>query len=247
MRGEELRKKRRRTVKSALLASAALMVGIQGPALAEEPSFVGKWYVDNATECKKRAQDSAELVEYTSREVLGPELRCRIRSVARRGSKTELNLRCDGEGETSTQREVVEVLGNEMVVTHRGGGRVIRDAYKRCEPNPAKNSGPPRMRVGECLETQVQSTSDRFGGPLSNPPSQDGTSVRFENRLGQVSYQFEAAIARSRAGDRVQICLKSLPRDCPPGDERGKVYRTTNLRTGETWVLPDSQHSCGGA
>ena len=26
-----------------------------------------------------------------------------------------------------------------------------------------------------------------------------------------------------------------------------KVYRATNLRTGESWEAPDSQHSCGGA
>jgi hypothetical protein len=30
-------------------------------------------------------------------------------------------------------------------------------------------------------------------------------------------------------------------------DERGSVYFTHNLRTGENWVLPVDQHSCGGA
>jgi hypothetical protein len=139
-------------MKSALLASAALILGLQAHALAAEPSYVGKWYVDSAAECQKRAQESAELVEYTRREVLGPEIRCRIRSAAARGSKTELSLRCEGERQASTQREVVEVLGDEMVVTHRGAGRLISDAYKRCAPKPTANKIPPRMSVGQCLE-----------------------------------------------------------------------------------------------
>ena len=31
------------------------------------------------------------------------------------------------------------------------------------------------------------------------------------------------------------------------GDQRGRIYQARNLRTGGTWTLPDSQHSCGGA
>jgi hypothetical protein len=45
----------------------------------------------------------------------------------------------------------------------------------------------------------------------------------------------------------VRICLVSLPQNCPPGDTRGRIYKTTNLRTRQSWTLPDSEHSCGGA
>jgi hypothetical protein len=38
-----------------------------------------------------------------------------------------------------------------------------------------------------------------------------------------------------------------LPTNCPPGDHRGKLYTTTNLRTEEAWTLPDAEHGCGGA
>ena len=31
------------------------------------------------------------------------------------------------------------------------------------------------------------------------------------------------------------------------GDNRGKIYTTTNLRTLDSWTLTDSEHSCGGA
>ncbi len=62
-----------------------------------------------------------------------------------------------------------------------------------------------------------------------------------------MSYDKVQEIIRSRVGDPVLMCLVEIPQDCPPGDDRGKIYTTTNLRTQESWTLPDSQHSCGGA
>jgi hypothetical protein len=38
-----------------------------------------------------------------------------------------------------------------------------------------------------------------------------------------------------------------LPKNCPPGDNRGIIYRGRNLRTHEVWRAPDSEHACGGA
>jgi len=55
------------------------------------------------------------------------------------------------------------------------------------------------------------------------------------------------AIARSRVGDKVVMCVTRLPDHCPPGDFRGVVYKTRDLRTGENWEEGDSVHSCGGA
>jgi hypothetical protein len=74
-----------------------------------------------------------------------------------------------------------------------------------------------------------------------------GTSVFFENGGGQVSYDRVSAIVSSKKGDHVLVCLVFIPSNCPAGDDRGKIYTTTNLRTLESWTLPDSQHSCGGA
>jgi hypothetical protein len=54
-------------------------------------------------------------------------------------------------------------------------------------------------------------------------------------------------VDESRPGDRVSMCLVSIPKDCPPGDDRGRTYKATNKRTGHTWTLPDSEHMCGGA
>jgi hypothetical protein len=95
--------------------------------------------------------------------------------------------------------------------------------------------------VGGCSETVIKDIGHR----LENPDS--GTVVQYANGLIQISYDIIAAVHRSKVGDKAKVCLISVPQHCPPGDDRGKIYRATNLRTGESWEAPDSQHSCGGA
>ena len=70
---------------------------------------------------------------------------------------------------------------------------------------------------------------------------------RFANGGYQVSYDTVPEIEESKKGDKVRMCLVSAPQDCPQGDARGKIYRTTNQRTKKSWKLPDSEHACGGA
>ena len=78
--------------------------------------------------------------------------------------------------------------------------------------------------------------SGYFGGPGAD-----------RNGDYQVSYDEFEEISRSRVGDRVRICLLALPYPCPPNDHRGYRCTSTNLKTGESWTLPDSPHMCGGA
>jgi hypothetical protein len=87
-----------------------------------------------------------------------------------------------------------------------------------------------------------------IGGRLEGDTDfSSGTSVFYENGGSQVSYEKVTAIVNSRKGDHVLICLVFIPSNCPQGDSRGKIYTTTNLRTLESWTLPDTEHSCGGA
>ena len=109
----------------------------------------------------------------------------------------------------------------------------VRLDQARAEALPAE--------VGECSETTIEDIGYRLGDPDS------GSAISYANGGVQVSYDMIPEIHRSRAGDEVKLCLVSVPEDCPPGDDRGKVYSATNLRTGESWKAPDSQHSCGGA
>lgn len=103
-------------------------------------------------------------------------------------------------------------------------------------------------RVGECAETTITKLSERLeDGTTGRPIPGSGSAVSFANRGYQVSYEEEPGIQHSRRGDRVRMCLVKLPEGCPRGDRRGRIYTTANLRTNESWTLPDSEHSCGGA
>ncbi len=96
--------------------------------------------------------------------------------------------------------------------------------------------------VGQCAETSVLDVETR----LENTPG-SGSAIKYANGGYQVSYDQVPAIDSSQPGDRIQLCLASVPQNCPPGDDRGKVYHAVNRRTGDEWDAPDSEHSCGGA
>lgn len=98
------------------------------------------------------------------------------------------------------------------------------------------------MRIGDCVHTSISEKSSRLEGL---PDS--GSAVSFSNGGYQVDYAVVPAIQKSRVGDPVRMCLVSVKNDCPPGDDRGHIYQTTNLRTRSSWTLPDDEHLCGGA
>lgn len=99
-----------------------------------------------------------------------------------------------------------------------------------------------RLRLHQCVTTRIETLGSRLEGA---PDS--GSFVAYANGVVGVSYETLRAIKGSRVGDPIRLCLKSLPEDCPKGDERGKLYTARNLRTGAQWELPDSEHMCGGA
>lgn len=105
----------------------------------------------------------------------------------------------------------------------------------------AHAAGPP-TRIGGCTKTNVKRITTRL---VDTPGS--GSAVYLTNGGFQVSYDTVPSVDGSRPGDPVRMCLVWMPKDCPPGDDRGKVYKTTNLRTNRSWELPDSHHQCGGA
>ena len=112
-------------------------------------------------------------------------------------------------------------------------------------------SGVPE-RVGTCSRTKIKAIGTRFHDrPMVIPPKdytqEEGTTIQYANGGVQVSYEFNPDVAASRIGDQVVFCLVSIPQNCPPGDDRGKVYSATNLRNQRSWIMPATQHSCGGA
>jgi hypothetical protein len=102
-------------------------------------------------------------------------------------------------------------------------------------------------KVGECMDTTITSITDRYGEDLSaraKKGSDPGTLIRFSNSGVQVSLKRENAIVHSQIFDKVNMCLVEVPKECP-NELRGRVYRTTNLRTKETWSLANDIRSCG--
>ncbi len=102
-------------------------------------------------------------------------------------------------------------------------------------------------KVGECAETTITSITDRYGDDLAARPKKGadpGTIVRFSNSGVQVSLKRENSIVKSQVFDKVNMCLVEVPKECPK-DLRGRVYRTMNLRTKETWSLANDIKSCG--
>jgi hypothetical protein len=115
-------------------------------------------------------------------------------------------------------------------------------------PNTERISKMPN-KVGECADTTITSITDRYGEDLTARPKKGadpGTIVRFSNSGAQVSMHRENSIVHSQVFDKVNMCLVQVPADCP-NDIRGRVYRTTNLRTRESWSLANDVKSCGGA
>ena len=100
--------------------------------------------------------------------------------------------------------------------------------------------------VGQCQTTAIIDISDRFSNDIGAAPDA-GSAVTFRNGGANVSYDKVGAVLRSRVGDAVNFCLSSIPKNCPAGDDRGRFYTVQNMRSGESWTLPDSQHMCGGA
>jgi hypothetical protein len=104
------------------------------------------------------------------------------------------------------------------------------------------HAAPLPTRVGACSTTTVKRIETRLEGMPNS-----GSAISYANGGYQVSYETMPAMKASRPGDQVRLCLVSIPKHCPPGDARGRIYRATNLRSRRTWTAPDAEHGCGGA
>lgn len=110
-------------------------------------------------------------------------------------------------------------------------------------PAYASRAAKPPTAVGGCSDTFVAEVAGRL-----QDLEDSGTSVRLTNGINLVSYDIVQAAKSSKPGDKVQLCLKSVPQNCPPRDtERGKIYTVLNYRTRQSFEMPNSEHMCGGA
>ena len=97
--------------------------------------------------------------------------------------------------------------------------------------------------VGQCAETAI---AELGVNPTGAPGG--GSTIRYANGGMQISFDKLDELETARIGDPIRICLIFQAKDCQPGDERGRVYRATNLRTGLSWEAPNTlMHNCAGA
>jgi uncharacterized protein len=115
------------------------------------------------------------------------------------------------------------------------------------EPKGANQPLP--AAIGQCAVTHIATLTTRFGDdPLATASADGGAAATFVNGGSAVSYERDPGLAASTVGDPAVLCLMSIPRDCPEGDLRGRVYYGVDLNFESAWwVLPDSEHLCGGA
>jgi hypothetical protein len=109
-------------------------------------------------------------------------------------------------------------------------------------PALAAPASPSLARVGQCVTTRIKLIGTRLEGVADS-----GDAIEYANGIWGMSYEQDPALRTARKGDPVKLCLTSLPKNCPKGDDRGKTYRAADLRTHKSWEMPDSEHMCGGA
>jgi len=97
-------------------------------------------------------------------------------------------------------------------------------------------------QVGQCTLTKIKQIGTRLDGVANS-----GDAVSFVDGGYLVSYSTIPGLKGARAGDGVKLCLTEVPDDCPTGDDRGKTYKATDLRTRQSWSAMNSEHMCGGA
>jgi len=85
-----------------------------------------------------------------------------------------------------------------------------------------------------CEATSIKEIGSRLKGENQKT---SGSSVVYSNGITGISYEHISALDNSRIGDRVNVCLISVPIGCPYGDIRGREYVARNLRTDEHWRM----------
>jgi 8-oxo-dGTP pyrophosphatase MutT (NUDIX family) len=93
---------------------------------------------------------------------------------------------------------------------------------------------PPELqKVGDCAITTITRITARIEGTSAHDT---GSAIVYANGVAGVSYEYVPPLHASRMGDQVRLCLVSIFKNYPPGDDAGQEYQATNLRTGNHWA-----------
>jgi hypothetical protein len=78
------------------------------------PGYVGKWYAGDVKACKAVRRSPEGALVYTATQMFGAESTCKIERATKHGAATELSLLCRAEGQTSRDKELVEVVDGKL-------------------------------------------------------------------------------------------------------------------------------------
>lgn len=125
------------------------------------------------------------------------------------------------------------------------------------------NSAPLPQKINSCADSFVQRKIFHFSPSPGDPdyvstPQQssnpviivltNGGSIYPRNIYGDGITREEFIFSPYFAvGNKVKVCLQSIPQNCPLGDNRGKYYSFYDYQTKITVFGSDSWHNCGGA
>ena len=125
------------------------------------------------------------------------------------------------------------------------------------QPAQTVSSALPK-KVGQCADMAIQDKVTRFEGAVAGEAGGE-VNVQLSDELGLYLLsiaglsesanldKYMYATSDFAKGDKVKVCLIQLPKDCPKGDDRGKIYKVTNYKNKKSFTGVDSWHSCGGA
>lgn len=118
-----------------LVLSALLTALLAGSAFSQTPgtpqSYLGRWYIEDPAVCKGPA-DTEGLLVYGPKSVAGYEYSCDVIRTRTRGRRTDITMRCRGEGRTTIERETVEVVDGRLKRTLKVEGKMRTGDYRRC-------------------------------------------------------------------------------------------------------------------
>lgn len=135
---------------------------------------------------------------------------------------------------------------NELV------SQAAHQTYKHNNPNNFPKT------VGDCVETILMSKNTRFEGVVAGDTGGE-VNVMFDNEIALYIQEIQDLPKSTNVdkymystsdfaeGDSMKLCLLALPKDCPKGDDRGKVYSVHSHKNNKTFTGVDAWHLCGGA
>ena len=89
---------------------------------------------------------------------------------------------------------------------------------------PAANTSKVLSKLGKCARTTIKVISQRLeDGRRHQSMPNSGSAMILANDVYGVSYDQVTALNESKVGDPVYTCLVKFPRNCPPGNHRGKI------------------------